>query len=499
MPQSWKAWRLAAILSCGAILFWSAAGRSQEPPAESQPPAAKPNPPPPTKGGSLPWEAPPRVSEPVLRPPGSPREVLERFEINASQLEGFFNGEPLTPSEEDVLVKILYRLPRMGLENLQRWRQTKVTWDQLAAAPAEHRVEVFQLRGRVKLVTEQKLLPEQADLYEMAHFYRVSLDIDGAPYRALLLARRVPAAWKLDVPLDEPAAADGLFLKLGDSLAENPQLVFAAGRIAWLPENPQSAPKLNAGQVALAKLGMDAGQWELVHQTNGRGLGDEDREAFYQLLAALGRPEAGQLQAAQGKALDLVPLLEHATDHQGEVLPVEGLARRIMKVPVSDPDVQARFGIDHYYTIDLFVPLDKNLRFAKSDKKKVDKNQPQAIYENDFPATLVVRQLPPGVTEGENLHQQLRADGVFFKVWTYKSPYAARFKQLQPAPLFLATQPQIVEVETPVNWVVSTLVFGAFFLALSVVGIITWWQRTSDRRPARKDAPPSPADFSHLK
>ena len=444
-----------------------------------------------TPAGTLPWEAPPRVSEPILRPPANPREVLQRYDIGPSQIEGFFSGQPLMPSEEDVLVKILYRLPRLGLDNLQRWRQTKVTWDQLAAAPAEHRVEVFHVRGRVKQVTKQPLLPEQAELFEMEHYYRVQLELADSPYQALLLARRVPAAWELAVPLDEPAAADALFLKLGDAQEENPPLIFAAGRVAWFPDHASEAQQVGPSHVALAKLGMDAGQWELVRKTNGRGLVDEDREAFYQLLAAVGRPEASELRAVD-RTLDVVPLLEKPAEHQGELLAAQGLARRVMKVPVSDRDVRARFGIDHYYEIDLFVSLgDRSLKFGKGKH-----DQAPAIYHHDFPATVIVRELPPGLAEGENLHQVVRADGVFFKLWTYKSAFAEKFDQAQPAPLFLAARSSVVHTQTVANWVVSTLVLIAFGLAISVVLVIAWWQRSGDRRttPTVESQP----DFSKL-
>ncbi len=464
-----------------------------QPPAEVLPQVQKAAP-----AGALPWEAPPRVSEPILRPPANPREVLQRFDIGPSQIEGFFSGQPLMPSEEDVLVKILYRLPRLGLDNLQRWRQTKVTWDQLAAAPGEHRALVFHVRGRVKQVVLQPLLPEQTELFEMEHYYRVTLDLADSPYRALLLARRVPAAWELDKPLDEPAAADALFLKLGDSQEENPPLIFAAGRVAWVPDRSHDEQQIGPSHVALARLGMDAGQWELVRETNGRGLVEEDREAFYQLLAALGRPGADELRAGRDQPLDIVPLLERAAEHQGELMAVEGLARRVMKVPVSDRDVRSRFGIDHYYEIDLFVSLgNKSLKFGKG---KPDREP--AVYHHDFPATLIVRELPPGLAEGENLHQLVRADGVFFKIWTYKSAYAAKFDQAQPAPLFVAARSSVIRTQTVANWVVSALVLIAFGLAASVVIVIAWWQRVSDRNSAPNKAAAGeslpPPDFSRL-
>src|SRR5438093_8343257 len=79
--------------------------------------------------------------------PSGPLEILEKFDIGPSQIESFFSGQPLSTSEEDVLVKILYHFPRLGLDNLMRWRQKAVGWQELAAAPVEHRIQVFRLLG----------------------------------------------------------------------------------------------------------------------------------------------------------------------------------------------------------------------------------------------------------------------------------------------------------------------------------------------------------------
>src|SRR5262249_9219551 len=125
--------------------------------------------------GRLPSAAPPPVADPVLRPPAGPAEVFQRFGIDAGPRERFVSGEPLSPSEEDLLLKILYHLPRLGLENMARWRQSGVTWEQLAVAPAAHRTDVFRLAGRVKRVEKRNLLPEQAELFEFDHFYAVRL------------------------------------------------------------------------------------------------------------------------------------------------------------------------------------------------------------------------------------------------------------------------------------------------------------------------------------
>jgi hypothetical protein len=449
------------------------------------------------KNAPLPWEAAPRTTEPILRPPTGPAEILERFDIGASQLESFFSGQPLSPSEEDVLVKILYRLPRLGLDNIERWRQQGVAWDQLAAAPADHRAKIFPLAGRVKRVEKQKLLPEQVELFEFSHYYRVTLALENSPYEALIAARSIPAAWPIDSPLDEPAQADAIFLKVGDSLAAQPQLVFAAGRVGWYPDRPDPASHIGPSQLALARLGMDLGLWDDIRESKEPALTAADREGFYQLLAVAGKPAARQLRAATTVPLDVVPLLEKPAEHFGEILPVQGIARRVMRVPVNDADIKSRFGIDHYYEIDLFLPLgEAALRFGKDPTGKQN-----PVFRNTFPATLIVRQLPPGLAEGENVHEQVRADGVFFKVWTYKSSYAGRFGQLQPAPLFIAANPRVVPVVTTANWATGSLVVLAFALALGVTGVIVWWYGRSDRAALAKSKLHSQSttpDFSGL-
>src|SRR5437868_8276158 len=107
--------------------------------------------------------------------PSSPLEILEKFEIGPSQIESFFSGQPLSAREEDVLVRILYHFRRLGLDNLQRWRQNGVGWEQLAAEPVEHRMQVFRVSGRAKYVEAVRLLPEQAEIYEFDHYFRVRI------------------------------------------------------------------------------------------------------------------------------------------------------------------------------------------------------------------------------------------------------------------------------------------------------------------------------------
>jgi hypothetical protein len=421
-------------------------------------------------------------------------EVLERFGIGPAEVASLVDRQPLTANENDLLANILCRFPRLGLDNLRRWRQAGIDWDQLVTEPETHRTEVFRVRGRARRIEKLSLPAEQAELYEFGHYYRVTLALDESQHSATLFVRRVPAVWQLDQPLDEPAEADALFLKLGEMEEDVAPLVFAADRVAWLPDELDAARGVGPMQLALAKLGMDISLWDDVRETNHRPLGSADREAFYQLLAALGKPEAAALRAPAGERLAIGPLLQQPQGFQGHMRPVTGTARRIMRIEVPDADIRDRFGIDHYYEIDLFVPLGET-RVRLGERESDDK---QPLYRNTFPATLIVRQLPPGLTAKDNLHEQIHADGVFFKIWTYDSRYTAKFDQVQPAPLFIAFEPQVVSGDAGADWVSSALVSTALGLSLAALMLVLWWSARSVKRSTPRNSGPPP-DFSHLR
>jgi hypothetical protein len=515
-----KAFRLGLLLLC----CWTIrADANQGEPAEAEKPteasvAAPAVPQPTDRPPQLPWEATrSRAAEPVLRPPTSPREILERYEIGASQLEGFFSGEPLGPGEEDVLAKILFRIPRLGREFFEAWRIKDVTWDQLAASPGEYRAQLFALRGKATQVTEHRILPELAELVEFESYYRVRIELTDSPFQAIVCTRQIPASWQIGVPLSEPAATDGLFLKIGGSAKVDgkeggdadpkPDLVFAAGRVAWFPDREQPANGIGPDQLALAAAGFDLGLFDDLRKANGRGLGDADREAFYQLLSAAPRLSSSTAPrrspsdtvAASDRVLDIVPLLERPQEHQLRQFPVQGIARRITRIAVGDVDIQRRFGIDHYYEIDLFLPLgEKTLRFGKDPT-----GEENPVYTNSFPATLIVRELPSNLQPGDKLYEQVGAEAVFFKLWTYRSGYTQKFGGLQPAPLFVAQSVETVKVTSTASVASGVLVGAAFAVALAVIGVIFWWFRGSDREHARRtrefrSGDGSQPDFSQL-
>ena len=419
---------------------------------------------------------------PVTRPPANPLEVLKNFSISESQLESFFSGQALGTAEEEVLAKILYRWPRLGQDNVESWRQTKVTWDQLVAAPGDHRAEIFHLRGRVTMVRKVPLPPEIAERLEFGHYYSAAVSIHDSPYTAQICASVVPSAWKLGEEINEPVSADGLFLKIGDQSAEAP-LIFVAERIAWHPEKPH--PELHVGrdQVALAQAGVDWGLFEIVRAENGRGIGGPDREPFYQALAVMASEKGEKLPAADA-AVDVPTLLQTSETLLGSRMKVRGIARRVTKVTVEAVDIRRRFGIDHYYEIDFTLPLDKPMKLAKDLKSK-----DALLYANDFPATLIVPRLPENLPEGENVHVLITTDGTFYKLWSYQSSYTSQKNMRQAAPLFMASHVRVVQEDAAFSALSSGILTTALLLAVGTFFVIYLWFRISDRRSRAAPGP----------
>jgi hypothetical protein len=418
----------------------------------------------------------PEKTSPAFRPPASALEIFTKYDIGPSQLAGFFSGQPVTPAEEDVLAKILFRWSDLGQENVESWRKKGVTWDQLIAAAANHRGEIYHIRGRATHVAQVKLAPAVAERLDFEHYFVATIKIQDSPSIAVVYASFVPAAWKLDAEIDEPVSLDGMFLKVGDAAADTPPLIFATERIAWHPDKPH--PEVNVGpdQIALAHAGVDWGLYEVVKAENGRRIGGLDREPFFQTLTVF-TGEKGKQLAKPEKKVDIPLLLQKSESMFGNRLKLRGIAQRIVKINVAAGDVHKRFGIDHYYEIDVSITLDKPMKVAKNPKDK-----DALLYANTFPVALIVPNLPPNLQEGENLHDLIEADGTFYKLWTYQSSYAGQKNMRQAAPLLMAADVRLVKRGDPASAVGGVVVTIAMVLAGGTFFVLYWWFRLSDRR-----------------
>ncbi|MEN6557300.1 MAG: hypothetical protein ABFC54_03875, partial [Thermoguttaceae bacterium] len=155
----------------------------------------------------------------------------------------------------------------------------------------------------------------------------------------------------------------------------------------------------------------------------------------------------------------VVPLFTDPDSQVGRLMEFSGTARRVERIAVDDPDIRARFGIDHYYQVSLLT----------------DDSQGN-------PLTFCVREIPKGMPYGARPHygEWVQAAGFFFKTWIYTTAAASESKTArQPSPLLigreLAWRPTVVPKRG------HSLNAVLVVVALTLM-VLLWWMAWRGRR-----------------
>jgi len=406
----------------------------------------------------------------------TPRQLLRLYGIDDSFFDRLIDGRPVDSDENETLLKVMFRMREFPKADLARWARPRLDVPELLKQPEAARGEVFRLYGRVTEIEVLHPLPEVIERYEFDRYYRCRFVLERHGQPAVVFTRTVPKAWEEGGPIDQPAGAYGVLLKFAGD-AEQPVPVFAAPRVAWYPDT------------LLGKLGMDVGLLDGVQ--NRRGLTGPDREAFYQMLAAMGRAKPGsllrqarqQLKTADQKLVrtdkdgkqfySVVPLFNQPDAQRGRLAALCGTARRVLRIPVTDPDVRQRFGIDHYYNIYLFTEDSQS-----------------------NPVVFCVRELPPGMPTGDapQYAEYVEVAGFFFKTWAYRVPSIAlgpdspeSGRRMQLAPLLIGARPVWFPRETPAdNALVGAIAGGLFVVTLIGIWLALWRYGRGDRKFHRR-------------
>lgn len=454
------------------------------------------------------------------------RDVFASFGMAPSEWRFFEDGSTIRDRELEILHRVLFLLPKIDAVQRHRWTKPVVPWQQLATDPTEERGDLFALSGRVTSIREERLPPELARRYSFTRFYLVELAPTADAPRRQIYVREIPGAWKraedagqatfLPVPrAGWPIRCDAVFLKMGDAgnpLVENtpaiaaspadipngPPAIFAALRLGWYPTEPALGPPAIGRSLArLGASGMDISLLQGLAQR--RPLERVDREPFYQMLWTMRRlrlQETEQPSVMTVPPLPLADVLLRPAEFTGERFRIEGLARRVIRIQVPDADIQERFGIDHYYEIELFLEL----------PRPVVIHDPQTGVElpyDRFPVTICTPQIPADMPQGDDIRYPITADAHFFKIWSYRSQFVQRIAsgpaatEMQPdiwqgraeqrgvrqqSPLLVATGVLPLVHDPPdTHWpltALSVVLFGGFFGILC----IRWWYRRQDQR-----------------
>jgi hypothetical protein len=437
----------------------------------------------------------------------APREYLQIFGIDERALAVLDDGRPLDEAQRDQVLSILFRLRQYPLAALEHFAKTPTALATIAEHPADARGHLFKLVGRVTHVVREELNDEQRQRFQVEAVFRCTL-VTATGQRAVVLVLAVPSAWKLDQPIDEPASALAMFLKAlppqpsapDDKAAEAAEdatgepggakadakppgaaealLLFAAPRVAWHPDTP------------LGRLGMDLGLFDQVRDRTGL----DERECFYQLLAAAGRADPAALarearaqlasrseawrreaddrnldparrnaarralERAKDGASDVAPLFNEPAAQRGALVTLRGAALRAIEVRVEDPDIVSRFDIHRYYEVEILTADSQN-----------------------NPIVCCVLELPEGFPLGDDIHVGVRVTGFFLKSWAYGlGPDAGDPGRRQLAPLIVA--PTLSWIPEPAKGGQSLTLAVLLALSLAVAVAVLWYLRRGDRR-----------------
>ena len=493
--RSIRGWQLAIGLAC-AVALSSALASAANAASES--------------GADEPVES----AHASLSPDAGPREMLALLGLDEAFFAGFANGEPLSDAEREKLLRVMFRLRQISKAIPATDDRRPFDVQRIAADPLASRGEVFQLRTPIRRVTRLEVPAALRETLGFDHYFECQAEGLGQVF-----AMTVPSAWKLDQSIDETGGPLAVFIKVlpplerptiegepGDEANEpraaapddGPPLLFAADRISW------HAPTL------LGYLGLDYGLFDAVRDKTAL----TEREVFYQMLSIARRmsPEYIEMQVrrlikeqlesqermtrnrdlpakmraeaeralerARDGASDIVPLFNEPATQRGRFLVLKGEALRAIKVRVDDPDIVKRFGIDHYYEIEMVTPDSQN-----------------------NPVVCCVAEVPPNMPLGNSIHESVRVTGFFLKSWAFDTrksraeadPGSPR--ALQVAPLIIGKRVELLlqpRVGTPTQ---SITLAAALAIVIAICGAAMWMMRRSDRRAqarlaAQRDALP---------
>ncbi len=345
---------------------------------------------------------------------GGFRELLEIAGVGPDKIAAV-SPTGLTDADWEILAQLVRRLQQHDEADLARWTLPK----QLEFS-SQSVGELFEVAGTVNRVETLPLPTTIAERLEVTQLYRCRVKANDSQ-ELTVLALKIPRRWDVTQPLAEPVSFRGVLLRAGEDY------LFLATRLRWFP-----TAGIASGKFLLAQHGMDASLWEEIVQRSPFVSPDKGQEAvaFYSCLAAIRQVPAAKLaaltveninrdvsssdspltridkqiaaavkeQAARGLS-SVAPLFLDPEQQVGELVRIEGTARRAVRIAVEDITLlAAKDSLREYFELEVFTGDSQNL-----------------------PLVCCVTSLPAEFPTGDAIHAEVRLDGVFFKMWQYRS------------------------------------------------------------------------------
>ena len=418
------------------------------------------------------------TSLPVLAaaesPPMTAGDYLGRFDLAATDRAALGPLDRWNDRTLDMSLRLLGRLDSAPADLLATWSHDAGA----AVAPPEagdgDPDQLIRAAGRAVLVRELPLSPEMAQRHgrETVSLVRV---IDSTGLTIDLIAGAVPAAWPRDTTFSEPADAVGVGVarRAGpawkgsdlpeDAANEPPTMTLVTRRVSWRPGTP------------LGSLGMDYSLFDAVQ--DGRKLVADDADAFYGMLAAVGRATPEGLEAA-AQPSDVFALIDPQAGwleaNRGAAVRIRGTARRAIRIAVDDPYRRRQIGSDHYWEVYVFVRTPTAV-------------QVNGRLQDTYPFVCCFLELPPGMPSGERIAEDIDVSGFVLKRYRYPLSATATAGQQQESPLLISRSPRWLPDTEPAETRQFDRIIGSALIVVTLLLIGAGW--AASRRPRRLPTP----------
>jgi hypothetical protein len=404
----------------------------------------------------------------------TPAEFLATWSLDRAARTPLEAPGPWDAAKLQLSLRLLARLALAPPDAFAAWIEAAAAPAPTLPAPGDAFVRI---EGRAVFVAPL-VLP--ADLAEIAN--RPSIDVVRVQAAAGLvdvIADTVPQAWPRWQAIDEPVSVTGL--PVSNTPGPRPEqppgavaawpsdpagLLLVARRVAWHPATP------------LGSLGMDYGLFDTV--VDGQRLVAGDTDAFYALLAAVGRGTQTAIETAAGPVADAVPLIDPGrkwfATHRGDAVTFQGTVRRATRIQIDEPRRRREIGGDHYWELYVFVPTS----LIKINDR----------VQDTYPIVCCVRDLPTGMPTGQSINEPVKVSGFAMKRYAYPLPKVQGQDDAasrQETPLVIGKQALWVPEPSATE---ATSILGWVFLGLAgVVALVLAfgaWRFNRDARLQRQ-------------
>lgn len=347
----------------------------------------------------------------------SPRELSG---MSASMSFNTKDDLPLDPQSETAM-SMLYRLQKASPASLDRFAaySRDVSLVEARDETIDYRFWLFRFPANLHKIQRIAIpdAPQTSD--SIQHLYRCSASATGPSGNSIsctILTRSVPKKLSEQAGINTPIQVTGLLYcralidgPVETESADQSTLVFIADRLAWYPTSETIADKQ---MIALASLGFDVGQLDQIKSRNGKPLGTQDGDVFFQMLSAVATKTDSP--SARPPAVPIKSIIAKSADNIGARVTLTARCRDCTRVNVIDPDKRQRYGIDHYYQLILFPDLNQSIVLREA----TDDGPAKAVYKR-FPVTVCAIELPDGLRANEIQGNAISIDGTFFRIWKY--------------------------------------------------------------------------------